>query len=46
MGHLDPDGVDRRGNGSGDVGIVTSFVDVVLGQGLAKPLTMIIVVSA
>lgn len=41
MGHLDPDGVDRRGNGSGIVGIVTSFVDVVLSQGFAKTLTIV-----
>jgi hypothetical protein len=41
MGHLDPDGFDRRGNGPGDVGIMTSFVVVVLSQGLAQNLPMI-----
>ncbi len=46
MGYLDPDGFDRRGNSSGDVGIVTSFVDVVLRPGLAMTLTMINMVSA
>lgn len=46
MGHLDPDGFDRRGNGPRDVGIVTIFVVVVLSQGLAQNLTMISMVSA
>ena len=46
MGHLDPDGFDRWGNGPRDVGIVTSFGVVVISQGLAKAPKMIDIVLA
>jgi hypothetical protein len=45
MGHLDPDGFDRRGNGPRDVDIVTIFV-VVLRHGRAQNQAMINIASA